>query len=340
MGSLALRAHVAVCRRCRGEARSLRALRQVVREAGRFEPPADLLPAILAVPNEGAPIQIGTKESKNMRQIVYATLAMLVIAIGAAVVIPGRGGKPDAESILLGVAHAMEEAKSLHIVFRGTESGVNTPTGLRMAPFPVDLWFTSRATYGRAVRPDGTVVFSSAADADTREMWVYIGDDKIRLVADLTPIAERAAEVISVASKLFRSDQIMKTVGKAYPDAKMSVVTETRNGRKVAIITVTGTLKTSPRRVTGRHVFVVDADTNRLLSMRQYARTESTKDELVSRIDRVEYDVPVPAEARTLEVPEGTKTVRAVAAIEETKNTMAVAIKSGKHVLRYEVPRN
>jgi len=338
--SLALSAHLALCRRCRAEARSLSALRQVVHEVGRFQPPADLLPAILAVPTESAPAQITTKESTNMRRLVFAGIAILAIAIGATVLIPGRGGKPDAESILMGVAHAMEEAKSLHIVFRGTESGVNTPTGLRMAPFPVDLWFTSRATYGRAVRPDGTVVFSSAADADTREMWVYSGDDKIRLVADLTPIAERAAEVISVASKLFRSDQIMKTVGKAYPDAKMSVVTETRDGRKVAIITVTGTLKTSPRRVTGRHVFVVDADTNRLLKMRQYARTESTRDELVSRIDRVDYDVPVPAEARTLEVPEGTKTVRAVAAIEERKNTVALAIKSGKYVLRYEVPRN
>jgi hypothetical protein len=338
-GGLRVRAHLVVCRRCRAEARSLRVVREAVEEFGRYEPSADLLPAILAVPNESAPLQIPVKEERGMRRIVFASIAIVAVLIGGAIVIPGRWKKPDARSILIGVAHAMEEAKSLHILFRGTESGVKTPTGLRMSPFPLDLWFTSRAIYGRAVAADGTLVFSSAADADRREMWVYSPDDKIRLVADLTPIAERAAEVISVASKLFRSDQIMKTVGKAYPDAKMSVATETRDGRKVAVITVAGTLKTSPRRVLGRHVFVVDAETNRLLDMRQYARTDSTREELIARIDRVDYDVPVPSEARALEVPEGTKTVPATANVFETKNTMGLVMRSGKHVLRYEVPR-
>ena len=340
IGSLVLRAHVAVCGRCRAEARSLSALRQAVREAGRFEPPTDLLPAILAVPHEAAPAQTTTKENRNVRRIIYATLAMLVVAIGAAVWIPGRGGRPGAESILLGVAHAMEQAKSLHIVFRGTESGVNTPSGLRVMPGVVDFWLSSRAIYGRGVTPNGTVVFSSGADADTREMWVYSGDDKIRLVADLTPIADRAAEIISEASKLFRADQIMKTAGKVYPDAKMSVATETRGGRKVAVVTVTGTLKTSPLRVSGRSVFVVDADSDRLLTMRQYAKTKGTHEQLVQVIERVDYDAALPPESRTVSLPAGTKTVQATAGIEETAKTIALVVKSGKHVLRFEVPRD
>lgn len=332
-------AHLVRCSHCRTEARTMRALRNALRDAGCVEAPADLLPAILAMPRRDAPAHVAKREGRKMRRLTYVGAAVLVIAISIGLLVPGQLSKPDAESILMGVAHAMEEAKSLHIVFHGTESGVKTPSGLRMMPGPMDLWLSSRAIYMRALAPDGTVIFAGAADADTREIWAYTRDEKTYLVGDLTPIADRAAGVISEASKLFRSDRIMQTIGKVFPDAKMSVATETREGRRVAVVTVTGTLKTSPRRVAGRNVFEVDAGTNRLLTMRQYAKAEGAQEQLVQTMDRVDYDVPMPAEGRTLEVPEGTKTVRATPTIEETERTLGLALKSGKHVLRYEVPR-
>jgi hypothetical protein len=331
--SLAVRAHLVVCRRCRAEACSVRVVREAVEEFGRYEPPADLLPAILAVPKESAPLQVPVKEERGMRRIVFASIAIVAVLIGGAIVIPGRWKKPDPRSILVGVVEAMENAKSIHVVGRGTRPATDTPSGMRMMPGSMDIWLTTRAAYVRGLAPDGTLEVATALSVDDLKWWAYEGGKRTLHVADLAPIAARATKAVSSLHEMwlsaFLARQFKEIVAEKFPDAKQEVAIETRGGRKVAIVTVTFTVKTSPRRVTERCVFEVDAETKHVLTMRQYARAEGAAEELVGALDKVDYDAPLPDVSSALRVPEGTKTVQATATIEESKSLLSLIMKAG-----------
>jgi len=337
-GGLRVRAHLAVCRRCRAEARSLRVVRQAVQEFGRYEPPTDLLPAILAVPNATAPLQVPVKEERGMRRIVFASIAIVAVLIGGAIVIPGRWKKPDAHSILVGVAHAMEQAKSLHIVFRGTETTNDTPTGLRIMSGRQEVWFSSRAMYAQFVGPDGEVTYAGGADLDAGQWWHYTREDRTRWLGDLRPVAATAAEVVSAVPRILVSERMTELFGKKLRDAKETVTVETRDGRKVSIVTLTGTPTNAPRPgLTTRLVVEVDPETNHILTFRQYGKARGGEEQLVQAMDRVEYDAPFPSHA--FSIPEGTKTVKVPVLVEETKDTVSLVMKHEGHTVRFEVPR-
>jgi hypothetical protein len=112
-------------------------------------------------------------------------------------------------------------------------------------------------------------------------------------------------------------------------NVRESVETETRDGRKLSILTFTGTPKKPPQPgVTMRFVFEVDRKTEHLLAMRQYAKAKGTSEELIQAIDRVEYDVPVPARFADFEPPAGTKTVTGKATIEETDDMLTLTMEA------------
>jgi len=337
---VALWAHSVVCPRCRAEARFRRALRQVLQEVGRFEPPADLLPAILAVPGEGAVKPPTIKEGRKMKRIVYATIAMLVIVAGA-VVIPGRWEKRDARSILTGVAHALENAESVYLVGRGTELAPDSPAGKRMSRGHYELWTSSQAVYMCSFDAEGALAVRFAVNVGTNEFWVYDRAKATLCTADITPIASGVAELIESWAQMMRSAAFNEILEATMANATESVETETRDGREVSILIFTGTPKKPPQPgLTMRFVFEVDPETNHLLTMRQYAKAEGRSEELIQAIDRVEHDVPLPAEFAAFKPPAGTKTVTATAAIEETEDTLNLSMKAdGVDVSFGQVPR-
>lgn len=105
-------AHLARCRNCRAQARAMRALQVTVGAVGHFDPPADLLPRILAsaASAESAPTTV--KGAGKMRRLVLVGVALLLLVIASLVVIPGQMNRADARSILMAAAQAEEEAKS------------------------------------------------------------------------------------------------------------------------------------------------------------------------------------------------------------------------------------
>jgi len=328
-------AHLAGCPRCRAEARSLRVLRRALREAGRFGPPPGLLPSILGVPQDASPVQ--TKEKIRMRRIAFASLAMLALALAAAVLVP-RGTRSEADSILVGVAHAMAEATSLHAVFRTTEATSDTPTGLRIMPGRGEYWMDGRGMHFRYLAPDGRLRMAGAVDVAAGKFWFYQRADRTRYVADLAPVSGKAAEVIARWSRMILAGRVVDALGKELRHAQKSVATQTRDGRKVAMVTITFPYPASPRRVRARTVFEVEAETNHLLRMRQFARVAGAPEQLIATVDNVEYDVPLPAGLAAL--PEGTRTVPATARIARSKHTLSLVIRAGgAEVNRIDVPR-
>ena len=270
-----------------------------------------------------------------MRRIAFAGVALLVVAIGAAVMIPGRGHKADARSILIAAAQAMEEAETVHLAGRGAAATEDTPSGLRMTPQRFDGWLSSRKAHLRVEEPDRKLGVIVVLDADALRWWLYDADKekKTLYVADLTPIASRVGEALSSVTEMLYAlaapARIREEVAVAYPDARESATTQTRDGRKLVVITITATIKRSPRRVTSRWVFEVDAESKHLLTVRQYAQAEGSPEELVTDVDTIEYDVPFPAGPEEMGLPKGTKTVRASARIEESKSLLTLVMTAG-----------
>jgi len=278
--------------------------------------------------------------------MALAGLALLAVAVTAAVFVPRRGAKQDARSILIAAAQAMEEAKSVHFAGHGSGPSKDTPSGMKMMSERFEIWAGSSKGYVRVVSPDGKLSGLTVLDADAREWWNYDAKDNAVYVADLTPIADRVGDAVAQVNQMLRSSlatptpgEIKTLVGAAgFCDIKESVTSQTREGRKVLVVTVTATISSSPRKVTGRWVCEVDAETNRLLTMHQYAQAEGSPEELVQVVDLVEYDVPFPAAPTKLGLPEGTKTVQATATIEKSASLLRLVMTAdGKRIGQMDI---
>jgi len=261
--------------------------------------------------------------------MAFAGVALLVVIIGSAIVIPGRWHKPDADSILMSAAHAMAEAESVHVSFRADEYTGDTPSGYRMMPGRGEAWLSERASYWRQLAPDGSLEIAAAVNVDANEFWYYGGDGRPRYVADLAPLGSRAVEIVAKQPEMFCSDQIIQVlgVGPAHENAEKTVEIEERDGREVAVVTVTYTLREKSPHVTGRFVLEMDAKTKRLLSMHQYAQADGAPEELISAVDKIEYNVAAPHELVAFEgLPAGTTTEEATATIRERGDLLVLEL--------------
>ena len=267
-----------------------------------------------------------------MKRIVFATVALLAIAIAAVLVIPRTGRKPDARSILIAAAQAAEEAKSVHIVGRGDAGG-------RILPGRLDIWVTPRAFYMRYLGTDGTTVSAELVDADAAKWWFYVAPRAVQYVADLRPVVDKVAEGISHMSGELVSGEVLR---QAFRDTKESVTTETHGGRKVATLTFTRTTDFPARgAMPDRFVFEVDCQTNRLLTMRRYVKPEGAPEELMEAFDEIEYNVPLPQEIAAVQVPTGTTAVQAVATADgSNKRLVLVMASKGIEIQRRDFPRD
>jgi len=238
----------------------------------------------------------------------------------------------------------MEEAETVYAAVRGTEDAKDRPSGMKLSAGTMLSWVGPRAMYGHHVTPDGKLTVAIMMNLDSRELSVYDDDKHIRYVADFAPIAPKAPEFMARVLDTLRWAAISGKIKQVFEaaglqDVKESVASELRDGRKVNVVTVEGVLKTQPQRVSDRWVFEVDAATNHMLTARRYVQAEGGAEELILSVDKVQYDVPPPAQLSAFEIPEGTKTVQATAVIEQTEKTMSLVMKAeGRVFMRSEVP--
>jgi len=233
-----------------------------------------------------------------MRRVMYAAAAMLAVAAFATIVLPGRGKKDDARTILAGVAHAAAEATSLH------QSGrTGNPQGL--LPGRLDSWFGTRAVATRFYDEGSGMLVASRADLDVRQWWFYDGRSHMKYVADLSPVMSEATRAVPRLMKYYIKGHFEQDpVRMGWPDAKASVTTETRAGRPVKVVTIDRQLdlpdNDPPIHVTDRYVYEVDPATEHLLGTRRYwVHKDGTRVQL-DDTDMIEYDAPIPGDAEIL----------------------------------------
>jgi len=275
-----------------------------------------------------------------MRRFAYVALAMFAIAAAAVLVIPGGGKNGEARSLLTGVAHALEQAQSLHIVFRGTETDPEASGAMRLMPGWGEIWVGESAVHSRYLGPEGALRYASVVDCQASSWWVYVQDKSAVYEADLGPLGARACDIIARLAEMIRASQLTEAMRARIPGARESVEMATREGREVALVTLSYTPEGAGVPVHVREVFEVDPATSHLLSTRKFARTGDGAEELVGAVDKVEYDVPLPEAAAAAGIPGGTAAVQATAAIEETTRALALVMKvEGVELGRMDVLR-
>jgi len=340
LGRLRWRLHARLCAACRETRAAERFVEAHVSRAGQWEAPTSLTAPAPARP---VPSHTVRKEAGTMKRLVYVSAIVLALAIGAAVIAP-RGNAPDADSILAAAAHAMELAQSVRILGRGTEGGASdSPTGNRLSSGYYERWYGEGAVYDRSVRADGTIRSASGLDVGDGEWWNYVADDQACYVADVSSIRPEAADIVLRGIDSYASSAFIGMVEQLGADAPKTVKIEDRDGREVAMVSVTYPYPERQDRpkVTGRMVFEVDCETDRLLGMRQYAQAEGYPEQFVGAIDKLEYDVPLPADLRTSELPPDTRTVAADAAVEKTDHCLSLVMRvHGNMIVRKDVPRD
>jgi len=364
-----LRLHLRRCPACHAEADCVKMLGNALTALPRFTAPAGLLEKLMSRLLEFQSSVAARKENRKMRRIMYASVALLIIAVGIGLLIPARLSKPDAESILLAVAHAMENADSVYVVYESGPLVAGKPRQELQRPRDRhELRLSDRAVYQGWVASDGTALRVSSVDAGTLEWRVCQGDishesdrtpdgrivEHYRLinptlyVADLTPIAAQASEFVSKKARAFFSGEWSRVLGSEHiMEPKQSAAIETRQGHKVAVVTVTGGHRVvltkrgrEDKQAIGRarNVFEVDLETNHLLSMRNYLQVEGFPERLIGATHKIEYDVPVPA--RLTATPDTAKTVEATATIERTQRILILIMRAnGREIDRMYAAR-
>jgi hypothetical protein len=337
LGRLRWRLHARLCAACRDLRAAERSVEAYVSRAGQWEAPTSLAAPAPARP---VPSHAVGKETGTMKRLVYVSAIVVALAIGAAVIVP-RGSAPDADSILAGAAEAMELAQSVYILGRGTEGASESPTGNRLSSGYYERWCGEGAVYDRSVTADGTVRSAAGLDVAAGEWWYYRADDRACYVADVSPIRGEVADVVLRGIDSYARSGLIDMVEQLGGDAPKTVEIEDRDGREVAVVSVTYPYPQRPDRpqVTGRMVFEVDCQTDRLLRMRQYAQADGHPEQLVGAVDKLEYDVPLPADLRTSELPPGTRTVPASADVEQADGYLSLVMRvDGTVIVRKDVP--
>jgi len=272
-----------------------------------------------------------------MRRLAYAVAFLLVIGLAAAGVFT-RSRPPDGKALLISAAQAMEEARSVHVFGHGNVPDATSPSGMRLDPEQTELW-DSVGEWGTARRDvDHGNMSTWGIDLDKREEWYYHSDAGILYVADLTPVLSQATAVVRAKAEEGLHSEAAR-VPKYLRDIHESVQVETRDGRRIAVITYTGMNELAPdalgRELAERYVFEVDMATNHLLSSKRYVRAEGSEEQLLETTDRVEYDVPIPTD-----IPEGAKVVTATAEVEETDECRSLVMYAdGEEIVRSDQPR-
>jgi hypothetical protein len=295
---------------------------------------------VLAVP--GKTVANTRKETGAVRRLIYAMAFLLLIGLVAAGVFT-HSRPPGAKALLTRAAQAMEKAQSVHVVLHRTDMPwPDSPVGIRMSPDRADQWVGPEVEAFTAVSPEGAITMSMGLNLGTGEVWSGSEAGNI-YVANLRPLGTKGEEI---GRKEVRESLALFAEGLLGRGAKFihlknlteSVTTETRDGRRVNVVTYAGDtpVVSGGQLVKERYVFDLDARSGRLLAYRRYASVPGVKEELVGGIEMIEYDVPVPTTPR----PQVGTVLPATLRIEETADTLKLIMSAGdKYIMTIEVPK-
>jgi len=302
--------HVRRCASCRAKAKQSSGLNAALDALPRYPPSEALLSRLLALPST-SPIVTETKEKHTMRRVVYVGIALAAIAALAVIALPGRGGKKNVRTILADVAQAMEQVTSMHTV--GRSGG---PQG--MAPGMAEDWWGPRAHAHRYYDKGSGMLLASRADLDSHQWWFYDGREHTLYRADLTPVMARATKAMPIYLRFMASGGLKEKLSKNWPDAGLSVTSESRADRRVTVITCDRKLDIEdfkpPIHVTDRLVYEVDPGTDRLSTERRYWLHQDGAQQLMHELTTFEYDVPIPDRETLLQEAGEVKEVQATVA--------------------------
>jgi hypothetical protein len=301
-------------------------------------PPQDLLNKILSVA-EVRPTTAKPERKRTMTRLAYVAILLVAVAVGSVLVMPNRSTKANIQSLLVGVAQAMEEATSMRLAGQGSSLDPKSPIGLKLQEGEIDLWVTSRK-FCLLSRNNQVIDGATCMDAAAGEWWAFEAAGKRLFLADLKPLGERAEEIIAKIGREFLNNQIIDTLVEEHPEAKKSVEIVERDGKEIAVISTSHTAKTSPVKVTKRNIFEVDTATNRMLSVHQYAQAEGGPEELIARLDSIEYNTPVPSGRAELGIPEDVEIVQATAEIRESDELVSIVLLvNGENIAHFDITR-
>jgi len=229
------------------------------------------------------------KGTSMKRRLAYALAFLLVIGLATAGVF-SHSRMPDAKSILISVAQAMEEAKTIHVVGQPNGGGEH-PWGT-LLPMKYERWLSPTASRHDIYSEAGLLVNSTVTDAARGEMRTCSGPDPWfpKGVVTVYPVGKEAAKKILAVERQMFLDGMLRTQMMAGKGTKAVLLREeTRKGQRVRVMEV------SLGESVGTIEFDVAGDTGYLLGMRQYG-PESAGKPLTANMHTVEYNVPIPPE--------------------------------------------
>jgi hypothetical protein len=184
---------------------------------------------------------------------------------------------------------------------------------MRMHPEPIEWMSRTRVGERRAEscsRHGSGRGYARRIDLDKREWWQCDFGTLVCYRADISDVMPEAEIQLRYIREWDRKRLPLQPVLdlEFLSDKLESVETETRDGLRIAVITVTGTYKRGPTPVTERHVFEVDTAKSHLLARKRFAQAEGSEEQLLEST-KVEYDVPVPGPPKDAKVVTATATV-------------------------------
>ncbi len=275
------------------------------------------------------------REDRKMTRLVYA-LGFLAL-IGA--VMTGmftRSRPPDAQSILVGAAQAMEDAKTIHI--RGRASG-RSPEGYpwgQISENSYEQWYTPRGSRMDSRDSEGNLISSAGHDIESGRAWTYGWYDQWfggRGVFKVFQVAREHLERADVRSRervLEGERWFANSVHSGAPTRKRPGAWR---GRRVTVLEIQR--QTPDGDPLGTTEVYLD-DRGRLLGYRAYSPPEYGRT-LTAEMELVEYDVEPPADLFAMVAPPGVPVIEDFAEPYPGEEIVEVDYFSSSYGPRYRV---
>lgn len=292
---LALRLHLLRCPACRAEAAQLRTLHAALGDLPRFGPPPELLPTLLAQAQAVAQNVKTRKEIRPMKRLAFVAVFLIVIGLLAGGLLT-RHAPPDGRSLLIGVAEAMEQAKTIYVRGHANVSG-RYPWG-RADEGYYEKWYSPEGFRWEVYSKEGEHQYSLTGNVEKGSTWMYFPDRNLVYVFEVG--REALAAYVGYCTNRFLDAQIW-FVSDLERDHDVTDWTEIIDGRKAMVVEVDlGTGAGGLHR--GTVDYVLDAASGRLISVMQYG-PDNYASPLMAAIDALEYDADIPTSVFRFDLP-------------------------------------
>ncbi len=302
---LALRLHLLRCPDCRAEAAQLRTLHAALGHLPRFGPPPELLSTLLAQAQAVAQNVKTRKEIKPMKRLVFVAVLLIVIGLLAGGLLT-RHAPPDGRSLLIGVAEAMEQAKTIYVRGRPNVSNIGDPPWGRLGEGYYENWYSPEGSRHDLHDAEGNLLYSSIMNVASGVACFW--------QAPSHWFPSGVATTYSVGTEDLRLS--VRSARETYLNGELRIarlIDEGRafttregvwNGTEVTVVEVDHGITSSglPR---GTGEFYLDPRTGHLLGLRQYG-PETHGKPLTADMQIAEYGIDIPASTFDLDAPAGT----------------------------------